>query len=173
MSIEDTIKQEILSQYKSVRAFTQALNIPYSTIDSMLKKGVRGTAVQTVIRVCDSLGLDLNAISCEILYDGLEKRRSLNSIEGPSNEAMEVAFAYDKANFKDKNTARHALALPLLPESDDLSKRTSSASDKQSSPISNRVAEAEEEYIKSRSGGARKTASSASTTTDGKNEKAV
>lgn len=113
MSIEDTIKQSILSKYKSVRAFTQAVDIPYSTIDSMLKKGVRGTAVQTVIRVCDSLGLDLNTISHEILCNKPLKKLS-KPLEELSDEAIEVAKAYEKAEFKNKNLARQQLDLPPL-----------------------------------------------------------
>lgn len=62
MRIEDDLKQKILEKYKSVRAFTTAVQIPYSTIDSMLKKGLSGTAVSTVIKVCESLNLDVDAL---------------------------------------------------------------------------------------------------------------
>lgn len=175
MSIEDTIKQNILSQYKSVRAFTQAINIPYSTIDSMLKKGVRRTAVQTVIRVCDSLGLDLNAISYKILYSGKENKHLSKPLEGPSEEAMEVAYAYDKADFKSKNTARHALDLPMLVTKNHLIENTSSVDDKSaySLPLFEQIAQAEGEYIKNISNGVPKTALSASSTTKDDDEKAV
>lgn len=117
MPIEDTIKQEIIAQYKSLRAFTQAIGIPYSTIDTMLKKGVHGTSVQTVIKVCDFLKLDLYAIAYEILHGTkMPPRLEINTI---SNEAMEVARAYDKAKLNDKNYARFALKLPQLEVSED------------------------------------------------------
>lgn len=42
MSPEERLKQEILKNYKSVRAFTKEINVSYSTVDSMLKRGVAG-----------------------------------------------------------------------------------------------------------------------------------
>lgn len=62
MKIEDQLKTKILDKYKSVRAFTTAIQIPYSTIDSMLKKGLSGTAVSTVLKVCENLNLDVAAL---------------------------------------------------------------------------------------------------------------
>ena len=43
MNIEERLKQLILSKYKSIRAFTKEVNIPYSTVDTMLKRGISGT----------------------------------------------------------------------------------------------------------------------------------
>lgn len=63
MNIENQIKDIILQRFKSVRAFTQMLGIPYSTVDTMLKRGIGGTSVQTVIKVCNALDLDIESIS--------------------------------------------------------------------------------------------------------------
>lgn len=62
MTPEERIKQEILKNYKSVRAFTQAIDVSYSTVDSMLKRGVSGAGVGTVIKVCKALGLDIESL---------------------------------------------------------------------------------------------------------------
>ena len=62
-SIEEQLKQEILSQYRSVRAFTQAIGLPYSTVDNIFKRGIGGTAVTTVAKVFRALGLELDSIS--------------------------------------------------------------------------------------------------------------
>lgn len=62
MRIEDELKEKILEKFKSVRAFTTAIQVPYSTIDSMLKKGLNGTAVSTVIKVCESLNLEVDSL---------------------------------------------------------------------------------------------------------------
>ena len=61
--IEEQLKREILGQYRSVRAFTQALGLPYSTVDNIFKRGIGGTAVSTVARVFRSLGLDMDSIA--------------------------------------------------------------------------------------------------------------
>lgn len=62
LSIEEQLKQEILSQYRSVRAFTQAIGLPYSTVDNIFKRGIGGTAVTTVAKVFQTLGLELDSI---------------------------------------------------------------------------------------------------------------
>ena len=62
MTPEDRIKQEILKNYKSVRAFTQEINVSYSTVDSMLKRGVSGAGVGTVLKVCNALGINVESL---------------------------------------------------------------------------------------------------------------
>lgn len=55
------IKKEIKKQYKSIRQFSIAVNIPYSTIAVALDKGDRGIdtmAYGTVITICRKLGID-------------------------------------------------------------------------------------------------------------------
>lgn len=55
------IKKEIKKQYKSIRQFSIAINIPYSTIAVALDKGDRGIdtmAYGTVITICRKLGID-------------------------------------------------------------------------------------------------------------------
>lgn len=64
MSIEEQLKQEILSQYKSVRAFTTAIGIPYTTLDSVFKRGVQNAGVCTMIKVFNALNLDIESIQC-------------------------------------------------------------------------------------------------------------
>lgn len=62
MSPEERLKQEILKRYKSVRAFTQEIGVSYSTVDSMLKRGVTGAGVGTVLKVCGALGIEVESL---------------------------------------------------------------------------------------------------------------
>lgn len=91
MTIEEKVKEEILRQYKSIRAFTQAINVPYSTVDTMLKRGINGTGVSTVIKVCQGLNIDTDALSRNEIKSRmgsislqdqahLQKYRSLNEV---------------------------------------------------------------------------------------------
>lgn len=57
------IKTEIKRQYKSVRQFAAALDIPQSTIISAMRKGIGGTAFDTVIKICSALGIKLSVNS--------------------------------------------------------------------------------------------------------------
>lgn len=54
------IKSEIKRQHKSVRRFSEVIKIPQSTIISSLKKGVSGTAFDTVIKMCNALDIKLS-----------------------------------------------------------------------------------------------------------------
>ena len=38
---EDLLKEVILDKYKSIREFTQEIGMPYSTVDTILKRGIR------------------------------------------------------------------------------------------------------------------------------------
>lgn len=63
MSVEEQLKQLILSNYKSVRAFTLETQLPYSTVDNIFKRGIGGTAVTTVVKICDSLNITVEGIT--------------------------------------------------------------------------------------------------------------
>ena len=63
MTIEEQLKKIILDRYKSVRAFTQAVDIPYSTVDTMFKRGIYGTGVSTILKLFQALDLDVESIS--------------------------------------------------------------------------------------------------------------
>lgn len=84
MTIEHQIKQEIIRQYKSVRAFTIAAELPYSTVDSMLKKGVSGTGVQTVLKVCQLLNIDPESLQTSSLrFTTPTPRHTITSVSIP------------------------------------------------------------------------------------------
>ena len=53
------IKKNIKTKYKSVRRFSEELGIPQSTVVSALKKGVSGTAFDTVCKMCTLLDIKL------------------------------------------------------------------------------------------------------------------
>lgn len=67
MTIEEQLKAEILKKYKSVRAFTSVVGIPYSTVDSIFKRGITNTGVGTVIKIFGYLGLDVESLCTEQL----------------------------------------------------------------------------------------------------------
>lgn len=55
---EEQLREVILGQYKSVRAFCEACGLPYSTVDNVLRRGVTTVTANTVAVLCGSLGLD-------------------------------------------------------------------------------------------------------------------
>ena len=57
------IKSEIKRQYKSVRRFAAEISVPQSTIISAMRKGISGTAFETVIKICNALDIKLSVNS--------------------------------------------------------------------------------------------------------------
>ena len=73
MTIEEKLKQYIKSRYSSIREFTIRYDIPYTTIDSVFKRGINNSTISTIIRICKALG-----ISADELADGriVEREKS-------------------------------------------------------------------------------------------------
>ncbi|NLU23198.1 MAG: hypothetical protein GXW99_00475 [Clostridiales bacterium] len=51
------VQEEIKRQYKSVRQFSFAVDIPLSTINSALHNGIGGSSFDTVLQICHALGI--------------------------------------------------------------------------------------------------------------------
>ena len=51
------VRTEIARQYKSVRQFAFAVNIPLSTINSALHNGIGGSSFDAVVQSCKVLGI--------------------------------------------------------------------------------------------------------------------
>lgn len=58
--LTNAIKDSIDSNYRSVREFALAVDMPYTTIKTALEKGFGGTAVEKVIKICCTLNIDIN-----------------------------------------------------------------------------------------------------------------
>lgn len=55
MTTEEKLKNYILSKHRSIREFTQSIGMPYSTMTTILKKGVSNANVLTIIKICQAL----------------------------------------------------------------------------------------------------------------------
>jgi hypothetical protein len=65
MTIETELKNLILSRYRSIREFTISEDIPYTTVDSIFRRGIGNSSVSVIIKICKALG-----ISADELADG-------------------------------------------------------------------------------------------------------
>lgn len=100
MTIEEKLKKKILDEFKSIRAFTQTANIPYSTIDTMLKKGIQGTGISTIIKVCSVLSIEIEALcNGEIV----EKRKNIDALNILNDEGIKL---YKKLDMEDRAEIR-------------------------------------------------------------------
>ena len=63
MTTEDKLKEYILNRYKSIREFTQAVDMSYSTVDSILKRGLGNSSVSNVIKICKALKISADELA--------------------------------------------------------------------------------------------------------------
>ncbi len=102
--LTDLISAEIKKQYKSDRQFAQAMNIPPTTLSSILKNGVKGTAYSTVMDICMALGIRL-------IYDNgpryLDKRaydvlNEYQSLDDPGKQVTKGVIKREKERMKNE-----------------------------------------------------------------------
>lgn len=85
MTTENKLKQFILSKYKSIREFTIIVDIPYTTMDSIFRRGVGNSSVSNIIKICKALG-----ISADELADGKIVPIHNRIIKGETREIEDI-----------------------------------------------------------------------------------
>ena len=90
--IENKIKNLIISRYGSLSSFCKKINLPCSTVDSILKRGIAKANVLNVIKICNELGLSVDNLKHGIVEPADVERVS------PEQFATEVKFLLSKTN---------------------------------------------------------------------------
>lgn len=62
-TIEDKLKKYILKRFSSLREFTIAIDMSYSTVDSILRRGVGNSSVTNIIKICKFLGISVDELA--------------------------------------------------------------------------------------------------------------
>ncbi|HJI35497.1 MAG TPA: hypothetical protein OIL95_13720 [Coprobacillaceae bacterium] len=75
MSVEQELKQLMIAKSSSVRQFAIDVELPYTTIMSMLNKGIGNAGVNKIIKICDYLKIDVDALA----EGRIEEKMSYNS----------------------------------------------------------------------------------------------
>lgn len=63
MTTEEKVKNLILRRYHSIREFSILTEIPYTTLDSILKRGIGNSSVTNVIKICKALDISADALA--------------------------------------------------------------------------------------------------------------
>lgn len=58
MTREFRLRNMILDRYPSLREFAKKADIPYSTLMTVLTRGIGGAGFDTVMRICRALGVE-------------------------------------------------------------------------------------------------------------------
>ena len=106
-NIEQKIKEKILNEYKSLRAFTNAAGISYSTLDTALKKSIMGTGIGTIYKICNQLNLDINALEKGEI---VEKTQTISTV---TSEEIKLIQKYRDLDPHGKEIVDGALSVEL------------------------------------------------------------
>lgn len=63
--IENELKKIIINRFGSLQKFCDYVDMPWTTLDGVLKRGVNKTNITSLIKICEGLNID-----CESLYYG-------------------------------------------------------------------------------------------------------
>lgn len=96
MTREDYLKDLIIKRFGSIRKFAEYTGIPSSTITSMLSKGVGGTSVDTVIKICKALGITVEELQ------NIESKDNKDNIKKESNKPTTIAAHFDGEEFTEE-----------------------------------------------------------------------
>jgi predicted transcriptional regulator len=58
MTREDRLRNLILDRYLSLRQFSIEADIPYSSLMTLLTRGIGGASFDTVVKICNALEID-------------------------------------------------------------------------------------------------------------------
>lgn len=87
MDATTKLRSLIFDRYKSVKEFSEAANVPYTTVHSILQRGVENSSVGNVIKLCRAL---------EISVDDLLKPEDTYYVNPDTAQIAEKAFSSDR-----------------------------------------------------------------------------
>ena len=86
MTIEKKLQELILIRYHSLREFTIDIDIPYTTIHSIFRRGIDNSSLSNIIKICKALGISADALAeGEIVF--IKNQKMINQ---PVNEQFEI-----------------------------------------------------------------------------------
>lgn len=88
------LKSMIFDQYRSVREFAEAADLPYTTVHSILKRGIENSSVDNVMKMCRILGITIEELlKDDSYYLNLESAK----IAQEAFENSELRILFDAA----------------------------------------------------------------------------
>ncbi len=103
MSVEEELKELIISRYKSLRQFSIEIDLPYTTLSGMLERGIGNAGIQKVIKICQALAIDTDALA-----DGRIEERKIND-EAVTFREKNLLKKYRSIDMNGKETVDYVL----------------------------------------------------------------
>jgi hypothetical protein len=103
---EEKLKQLILSRYSSVKSFAEENGMPYSTVRSILERGIMNANVENAIKICSALGIRPEIFSplLKISKDESDILPIYNRLEEPRQEKV---LSYAKEQLEEQENSNN------------------------------------------------------------------
>ena len=102
---EEKLKQLILSRYSSVKSFAEENGMPYSTVRSILERGIMNANVENAIKICSALDIRPEIFSYLLKTPKNESEilTIYNQLEEPKQEKV---LDYAKEQLEEQNSSK-------------------------------------------------------------------
>ena len=74
------IKEMIINRYGSLKKFSEVIDMPWTTLDSILKRGIANSNISNVMKITKELGVDTESLASGIIIDAYPKVPSIHTI---------------------------------------------------------------------------------------------
>lgn len=92
--LEASLKALIIQEYGSLKKFTETIDMPWTTLDSILKRGVANSNITNVLKITRELGLDAEKLVdgeiCKTSIDPLTLAAHFDGTEYTEEELNEI-----------------------------------------------------------------------------------
>lgn len=96
--VEEQLKKLIIEKYGSLKKFAESVDIAWSTLDGVIKRGVNKANITSLIKICEGLNID-----CESLYYGdIITKQTVLKQEPLSEDEQEHIRKYRSLNIDGK-----------------------------------------------------------------------
>lgn len=86
---EIRLKEMIINQYGSLKRFCETIDMPWTTLDSILKRGVANSNITNVMKITRELHLDTEALASGIIRDAIISEPTTIAAHFDGNEYTE------------------------------------------------------------------------------------
>ena len=107
---ENHIKEIIINKYGSLKKFCEIINMPWTTLDSILKRGFANSNITNVMKISHELKVDTESLASGKIINYIEK------IEAKKEEPPKILQYYNQLNDTGKHEAtKRVEELTLVP----------------------------------------------------------
>jgi hypothetical protein len=80
-NIENELKTLIQTKYKSLRDFSFKIKMPYTTLDSIFKRGIANSSISNIISICEELGISADALASNAIIEVIKKEKPVTDYD--------------------------------------------------------------------------------------------